>query len=134
MSLILIRKALEERLALITPAISTAYENVSFTPVNNVPYQRVNLLTAAPANPTLGGSHYREEGIFQVTLCYPENQAVATINARVALVRNQFVRGLSLTTGGVSLTIARTPAVLTAFIDEARYCLAISIEWFSSLN
>lgn len=54
MSIQLIRKALEKRLGALAPALSTAYENSSFTPVNGTPYQRVNLLPATPADLVMG--------------------------------------------------------------------------------
>ena len=43
MSLSIIRKALEQRLAALAPAIATAYENAPFVPAVGTPYQRVSM-------------------------------------------------------------------------------------------
>ena len=44
MSIVAIRTALETKLNTITPALSTAWENVLFTPVAGTAYHQVNLL------------------------------------------------------------------------------------------
>lgn len=130
-----IRKAFEVKLATMSPALSTAYENVDFTPVAGTPYQRANLLPATPENPTLGDSHYLEIGLFQVTLCYPANTGSNTANSRAEAVRAFFPRGLSLTHSGVTLTVTRTPSVSPAFKDDdGRYCLAVSIQYHAHIN
>ena len=54
MSIVAIRALLESRLAAITPALATAFENFPFTPINGTPWQRVNLMAAQPLNPTMG--------------------------------------------------------------------------------
>lgn len=134
MSQVLIRKMLETRLGTMSPALATAYENVSFTPSTGIPYQRVNLLPATPDNPTIGGNYYQEQGLFQVTLCYPKNAGANAAQTRAEAIRAHFERGLSLTDTGVTLTIRRTPRIAPAFVDDAFYCIPVTIEYFSHIN
>lgn len=129
MSQSLIKIALEKRLATLTPALATAYENVNYIPVTGTPYQRVNLLPATPENPTIGGNYHLELGIFQVTLCYPQGTGSATAKARAEAIKALFPRGLNLTESTTSLTITRTPAIAPAFMDGDRYVIPISIQY-----
>jgi hypothetical protein len=134
MSQVLIRKALEKHLATMSPSLSTANENVNFIPVTGTPYQRINLLPATPDNPTIGGNHYLELGIFQITLCYPMNAGANAAQARAELIKAHFPRVLSLTESTLTLTITRTPAIATAFIDGDRYCIPVSIQYHANIN
>jgi hypothetical protein len=131
MSLPLIRAALEQHLAAMTPALSTAYENVQFSSTGGVPYQRVNLMTARPDNSTMGALLYRELGIFQVSLCYPLNSGPAAAEARAQLIRVQFKRGTTLTNGAITVNVTETPAISNAMVDTDRYVIPVSIPWQS---
>jgi hypothetical protein len=117
-----------------TPTVATVYENTEYTPVSGTPYQRANLIPATPDNPTIGGNHYMEQGIFQVTLCYPQKVGPGTAQARAEAVRAHFPRALKLTKDTVSLTIGRTPAILPAYVEGDRYCIPVSIEYFAHIN
>lgn len=106
-----IKKAFEKRLALITPSIATAYEAVSFTPVAEVPYQRVQLVPRNPDNPTMGDNYYREVGEFQIFLCYPTNKGTGEVLTRAQLVRSYFERGTTLVEGSTEVNIIVTPQI-----------------------
>lgn len=134
MSLLAIGIALDKRLATMSPALATANENVNYVPVVNTAYQQSNLLPATPDNPTIGGNHYLELGIYQVTLKYPKNTGRGAAIARAEAVKNHFPRGLSLTEAGVTLTITRTPAVAPAFMQDDRYCVPVSIQYHAHIN
>lgn len=128
-----IRRALEIRLAAMTPALDTAYENIPFTPVSGTPYQRANMLPANPDNPSQGGTHYLEIGIFQVSLFYPNDVGSATAQARADAVRVWFKRGTTLTHGGINTTVIATPAKAPAFNDGDRYVIPISIRYQANI-
>jgi len=134
MSIQLIRKALEKRLGSMTPALATAFENVAFTPAAGTPYQRVNLLPATPDNATLGDAYYRENGLFQVTLLYPQLAGPAAAEARAEAVRAHFKRGTSITESGVTTLITRTPSIAPALIDGDRYVIPITITYQAEIN
>lgn len=133
MSQLNIRLALETRLKALA-TFPTAYENVDFTPTTGTAYQRVNLLPAQPDNPTLGGTHYLELGVFQITLCYPQNKGIKDAMTKAEAIRAHFSRGLSLTQGSTTLTITRTPSINPAFIDDGWYCVPVSIQYHANIN
>ena len=131
MALVEIRTALETKLNALTPTLATAWENVPFTPVVGTAYQQVNLMIADTLNPTLGGTHYRIKGFMQVLLCYPPNAGAKTASTRADLLVNHFKRGTSLTSGGVTVIIDKTPSIAPALIDGVLYKIPVSI-YFSA--
>lgn len=131
MALVEIRTALETKLNALTPTIATAWESVPFTPVVGTAYQQVNLMTADTLNPTLGGTHYRIKGFMQVLLCYPPNAGAKNAATRADLLVNHFKRGTSLTSGGITVIIDKTPSIAPALIDGVLYKIPVSI-YFSA--
>lgn len=131
MSIVNIRAALETRLNAISPSLATAWESVPYTPVTGTPFQQVNLLLNEAENPTLGDGMYRVTGFLQVLLCYPPGTGPKAASARAELIRNQFQRGLGLSSGGTDVLIDRTPTIATAIIDGDRYRLPVTI-YFSA--
>lgn len=130
-----IRAALETRLDTITPKIATARENQSFdataVPASQ-PYQQVYLLLADPDNPEQGSS-YREQGVFQVNLQYPQNLGPGAAHARAELIRAAFPRSLSLVNGAVTVTISRTVAIGSGRVDGSRWMVPVKISWHSNV-
>ena len=110
-----------------TPELSTAFENITFTPVNGTPYQRASMLYAIPETEVLGCTRHREVGIFQVQLFYPTGPGNATAQARAEAVRTAFARGSIFTHSGVSTLIRSTPFKSPGFIDGDRYVVTVSI-------
>lgn len=129
MSLVLIRSALETALATITPSLSTAYENTSFTPVVGTPYQAVYLLPSDPEDLEMTGSLFWERGIFQINHFYPLQEGTAPAFTRAGLVQDTFRRGASFTSGAVTVTIRDTPAIGQAFTDDDRYVVPVRIRY-----
>lgn len=112
MSLIDIRSMLETQLSTLTPKVSTQYENVTFTPVTNVPYQSVNLIMNEPDDPTIGSSGlYREKGFFQITLRYPLGNGTTQAMTQAEAIRHIFAQGTVLTKNGFRLICTRTPYI-----------------------
>lgn len=129
-----IRKALEKHLAAMSPALSTACENVSFAPVTGVPYQRVNLLPNEPDNSAQGPGMYFDRGILQVTLCYPQGSGPAAAEARAQLVRDWFQRGTTLVEGDVSVIVTTTPRISRGEPDGDRFCIPVSVSYQAQIN
>lgn len=127
--LIDITKAFHARLATVSPSISTAYEAVSFTPIEGVPYQRVQLVPRTPENPTLGDTYYREVGEFQIFLCYPLNQGTFNILQQAQLTRDVFKRGVALVYGSTTLTIMRTPNIGSPGVAGTRLVLPLIVKY-----
>lgn len=134
MSILLVRRALEIRLNAISPAIDTAFENTSYTPANGVPYQRAEMLPAKPDNSVMGAKFYFEQGIYQVTLCYPQGTGTADAQSRALLIQQTFKRASSSSNGGLSTMVTATPEIGRAYQDGDRYCIPVSIPYIAQVN
>ena len=129
-----IKAALEARLVAISSPLPTSWENVVFVPpVDGAAYQSVDLLPARPDNPTLGDGFYREIGLLQVTLSYPLNGGSGAAYAKAEAIRDWFPRGLSLTSGGITVKISRTPAIGPKRINQDRFAIPISITYHADV-
>ena len=135
MSDVRVRAALETYLSTMQGVVDTAYENVAFDPVENTPYQRLELVPGEPENPTAGGdTHRRLLGFLQVTLMFPLNGGPGAAAAYAELLRARFPKGLSLTNGGVIVTIPNTPYVMGGFVDNGRWSLPVRISYFANIT
>lgn len=128
-----IRIALETALGTISPAIDTYYENSTYKPVMGAAYQTVSFVFAAPMNEEYG-PNYRESGYMQVNLKYPQGTGSKDIEARIALIRNKFKRGVSFTQNGVVTIIDRTLEVRPGFSDEERFVKPVFVKFFANIT
>lgn len=128
-----VRAALESRLAALTPSMPVAWENTAYAPSLSTAFQKPALLRAAPQNPALGSSFYREIGVFQVMLCYPLNGGSGAADDRAKLIRGWFPRGSSLTASGVTLTIQSTPTIGPGMSDGSFWCVPVSIPYYANI-
>ena len=124
-----IRKTLESKLAALSPSIATAYENVAFTPVNNVPYQRVSILYNTPRDRTLNLDMYEEKGFLSVYLCFPADVGPAQAEARADALLMHFKPPLMLVDFGLQIRIEQAMQTKEGRMDEGRYCIAVLIPW-----
>ncbi len=111
----------------------TAWEGVAFATVPLVPYQRVNLLSSPPENPSFGGSFYRELGFMQVTLYYPVQRGVLDIMTRAELLRTTFARGASFTSSGVTVNIPKKASISAPKIDEEVISSYVRIPYWADI-
>lgn len=132
MSLIKIRAALETALDAMTPALSTAWENVDFIPVTDVAYQQAFLVPSEPDNLEVGPV-FMQGGIFQINLRYPLKNGPAGAQARAELIRTTFKRGSSFSNSGVVVNIIKTPAIGTGATVEGRWFLPVRIYFNAQL-
>lgn len=134
MSVLVIRSLLETALAAMTPAVSTSFENVPFTPVVGTPYQRAHLMFAEPDAIEMGNTHHREQGIFQITLCYPLDAGPSAAVTRAEAIRKVFYRGRTLVGSGISLTIERHPEIAPAITEDDRFVLPVRVRFFANIT
>lgn len=132
MSVVSIRAALETALNGMSPSLSTAWENVAFSPVAGTPYQIVNVLFAEPENAEYGSRH-REVGYMQVKLMYPLQTGTATAAARAQLLRTTFERGNTFASGGVTVMISRTPEIQPGTTEGDRYAINVIIRFYANI-
>jgi hypothetical protein len=133
MSTVAIRTALTLALKNMEPALDRANENGKiYEPQKDVPYQRVNILFAPPINNENAASHI-ETGFMQVTLMYPHRGGTTPAAARAELIRSTFPRGSSFTSGGVTVTIDKTPEIAPAMIEGDRYVVPVRVSFFAHI-
>lgn len=134
MSQVSIRAALDTKLDAVSTNFPTAEENVKFYPKVGVPYQESFLIPARPANPTLGGSHHREEGIYQVNLHYPIQRGTGDVTTRAELIKAAFSRGTTMTNSGVNVVVMGTPEIKKGFPgDRGWWIVPILIRWYAEI-
>lgn len=132
MSQLNIRKAFEKKMIAFSPAISLSFENVSFSPVNNVPYAALTLSPADVRNPTLGDNYHREVGLFQVLLCFPIGQGANAAATKAEEIKSYLKRGTNLVEGGTTVIIDKTPSIGRAYVENNRLCIPVRVSYFTN--
>ena len=89
--------AFEEAINAITPTIATVYENVSFTPTINVPYQELYDIPSSNDHLFINSANYEALGVFQITLRYPSGKGTKDVSNRAELYVSSFPVGTKLT-------------------------------------
>lgn len=136
MSVQAIRRALDERLATLTPSWPTAQENALYTPTLGTSYQRVALLPAQTENVEVAGGGVviaREQGIYQVSLYCRADAGAGVAATRADALRAHFQRGTVLSAAGVSVLIVRTPSVAPSMYDGDWYVVPVSVPYLANL-
>jgi len=133
MSIVSVRAALQTQLNNMTPALATAWEGVKYDPVDGTPYQAVYVMPSVE-NPTMGDDYHRLIGIFKINLFYPTMVGTATAEARAELIKTTFARGTSLTSGGITVRIEKTPEIMQGRADGDRWMIPINIRWFAGVH
>lgn len=128
MSQIAIRAAFEKRLndwaKAQSPPIPVAFENVAFIPPASL-YVRAFLLSGETQNPSLGGSHQRRIGLFQVSVVAPVNGGARPAETVAEALEALFPRGLTVGPAQVDTT----PSIAPALSDGERYTVPVSIRY-----
>jgi hypothetical protein len=130
MSEVAVQSALEQHLTALG-GLDTAWENVSFAPVDGVPFQRVNMLPLTPEDEVMGRGMVKLRGLLQVTLCYPSGSGRGAVQARADALRLHFKPPKTLTQNGVQVQVNDTINVGSGFADGARWCVPVTIPWFA---
>jgi len=128
-----IQDALELALNSLTPAILTAWPNVSIEPGSLELYQRADTLFAEPSNPTIGDGFYRELGYMQVTLYYPVQAGSRAAVTRAEMIRTLFKRGSTFTNGGIDVKIPRKPSLSLGNPQDGRYTVIVKIPFYADI-
>ena len=133
MSVQKIRAALEIAVNSMTPALPTAWQNDSFSPVNGVAWQRVSILTGKPENQVLDAS-YKENGVLRISLFYPLRIGSALISERIDLIRSAFPRDTRLTEDGVTVVTVGTPEKVTERVDDGWFSSVVDTRFYSEIS
>ena len=122
-----IRQALEKAVLAVTPAIDTAFENTTFKPRSNEPYQQLHFLPAKPEVAVIDDSISEVLGVFQITLRYPAGKGVKDVLGRAGLYERAFSVGAKFEHAGVKTYIYRPAEINILGVDGDRYGVAVSI-------
>jgi len=125
-----IRAAFETALYNLDNTFATAWENTEFTPDENVPYQRVQLVLYKPQNPTTSADHRRERGEFQVFVSYPKGSGANAAYDKASSIASLFKRGTTLIKNSTKVLIVQSPHVATAMQFADRYVVPVTVEFF----
>lgn len=98
-----------------------------------IPYQRLDLLTAKPGDPTQGGGYRREQGIFRVMLVYPLGVGTGAIMSRAELIRSAFQKGSSLVNDGITVVIPTHPELGSEYSTLNNYSIPVKIEYYADI-
>lgn len=129
-----IRRAFEKAATSLSPTLLTFYDNVPTTkPVQSTPYQKLQWIPFRPVNPTFGDNYYREEGEFQIFLCYPARTGTDAALTKAQSIRDTFFRGSTLVEGDTEIIISDTPFVDRGVVVEDRYVVPVVINYFASV-
>lgn len=133
MSILAIRRALEQRIEALEPTFPTAWENEEFEP-GEVAFQKVFLLPNNTVSPTFGSTELvREQGLLQISLYYPTTGGMEDVYTKVEAIRAHFPKGLTLTSGGVNVQIEKRASVAPAMRDGAWMVVVVSIPYFANI-
>lgn len=131
-----INAALFTKLAALTPVVPIAWPNVNHIPQVGVPYMRAATIPYPTSNPTMGAGDAdvkRYFGLLQVLLYYPLNSGEGDLRRKADAVIAWFYRGLTLTSGGVSVHIDATPYASPAFVSDAWFVVPVNIPYRSDV-
>jgi len=127
-----IQSALELALAAM-PELPTAWENTLFTPVVDVPWQKVNFLFVQPDDVTMDATFYRERGYMQLTLYYPLLTGSRSAKLRAELIRKTFPRGSTFSSNGITTVIDRTPEIGTGVPHDESYVVIVRVPFYADI-
>lgn len=111
-----------------------AWENVSFIPLNGVPYQKVNFVFSRPDNITMGDAFYRERGYMQICLYYPQKTGPVAAMSRAELIRKTYPRGASFSNNGFTVHIDRTAEILPGVPEDESYIVYVRVPFYADIT
>lgn len=111
----------------------TEWENTSFSPIVDVPWQRVSVMFAEPDAPSMGSSMRREVGFLQITLFYPKQIGTADINDRIEMIMSLFKRGATFVKDSVKVVVNKPPMRIKLGEQGQSYAVAVRIPFYSDI-
>ena len=127
------KRACERRLAALSPALPTAYENAAFTPPTGI-YLRCQFSIQHPDDPVFGKGYYRERITFQVFVCEELNKGTSNAQAKAEAIRTLFTKGTSFTEDGYVIHVLQTPQVAGSMVTFDRLVIPVLISLTVEVN
>lgn len=132
MSLPDLKKALNNRLASLLPALQTEWSNNQYTPKEGTPWQRATV--RLDPNHALGlseGSGRRWSGEYYIVLFYPRNIGSGSADQRAQAILEHFPRGLNLVVSSMTV-VCLEPSVMTGVDEPSWYRLPVKVPFFAN--
>ena len=70
----------------------------------------------------------------KVSLAYPLGAGPSAATTRAELIRSTFYRGASFTSGGVTVTISRTPEIAPGRVEEDRWVVPVRVRFHAHIE
>lgn len=130
-----IMAALQTRLVAFaaTKGLSIAFEGVPFTVDQAKTHLADYLLPARTDNPSMGRSHARYLGIYQVSVDAPSSGNPVVLRNLANDLAAHFPRGHTMTQAGQRVWVTRTPSIGPLINDSGRMTRAVSISYQSDV-
>ena len=129
MSLLAIQAALEKHLLTLAPAIATAVENKTFTPVTGQPYQRVHHLINKPVDLGLSLDAVESRGLLQVNLMFPLNGGRVPAMQRAEAIAAHFKPPRRLHENGINVELVESASIAGGVPDGDRWFVPVTVAW-----
>lgn len=128
MSVAVVKKVARLHLNTLIPVLSTAWENVPFTPPDTI-YQRVQFFVHPPEDPTISDMYYRERVQMQIFINGPAGVGTGDVDTRAELVRSHFNKGLTIVDSATNMRIyvLRTPQIAGSQVIKDRVIVPVLI-------
>lgn len=129
MSIVLVRRALEKKLASLAPALPTAWDNAAFTPSTGQAWQRATVLRNTPRGVDLAAETTELRGFLSLNLFYPVGAGTALAEARAEQLRAHFKPVQRLTEGVVTVEFLSPVDVGTGRADDGWWHIPVNVAW-----
>lgn len=134
MSLEIIARAIEKRIAGLTPAVDFAPENGTYVVKSGTPYQQLQYLGQVNDAPTIAAGYNRTAILYQVTVCYPSGQGAVMARKRADAVAALFKKGTVMVESGLRVEINFEPDIFPALTPPGWFCIPVQIRTTTVLN
>ena len=131
MSQAIIRAALEGRLNgwATAQSIPVAWENVAFVPAVAQPYARAFILPANTVSADIGRANRRYEGVFQVSLAFPEGTGPGALESLFATLDAQFQPSSPIVSSGFQVWLSQPMSLGPQIPEPGYYVRAASVPY-----
>lgn len=123
--------------ALLGPIVDNAgfgldfqYENRSKEPVNDVPFGRAFNLPVQPFDAALGRTCQRHDGVYQISIWYPEGKGTGEILNKADTIANAYYNTGELLYNTISVTV-ESVGISPAQNDNGWFKADISINYYA---
>ena len=131
MTIALIRQALDKRLAALDATPIVAQNTGDSAPADGSMYQQTTFIPTESDDAVHGSKMHCKKGIYHIRIKAPMGVGTADADARAVALETQFKRGTTLTQGGVSVLITRTPITHQGYEDGGYWVVPFEVRWQS---